>query len=177
MNVNIFFFQIEKYKKSKRPCVFCGKYQAQLNRHIKLKHSDNKEGQETLKLPKVLRLKKFDMFRKTGILQENKERLKESSSNLLRERMKNNTGAEDLCEVMCDKCYGFFQKSYHSCLSKLCMLNFEVRPQALRLHFLKNQPADYDSYPDDFKSCIIGTMLSDDTGKICKVDKTILLFG
>ena len=100
MNVNIIFFQVEKYKKPKRPCVFCGKYQAQLNRHIKLKHSDNKEFKEALKLPKVLRLKKFDMFRKTGILQENKERLKEGSNNLRRERGNKNTRGEDHWEVM-----------------------------------------------------------------------------
>ena len=30
------------------------------------------------------------------------------------------------------------------------MLNFEVRLQALSLHFQKNEPADYDSYPDAF---------------------------
>ena len=56
------------------------------------------------------------------------------------------------------------------------MLNFEVRLQALSLHFQKNEPADYDSYPDAFKSCIIGTMLNDEIGKICKVDKMILLY-
>ena len=56
------------------------------------------------------------------------------------------------------------------------MLNFEVRLQALSLHFQKNEPADYDSYPNDFKSCIIGTMLNDEIGKICKVDKIMLLY-
>ena len=45
------------------------------------------------------------------------------------------------------------------------MLNFEVRLQALSLHFQKNESADYDSYPNDFKSCIIGTMLNDEIGK------------
>ena len=55
------------------------------------------------------------------------------------------------------------------------MLNFEVRLQGLSLHFQNNEPADYDSYPDDFKSCIIGTMLHDEIGQICKVDKMILL--
>ena len=99
-------------------------------------------------------------------MQENKERLKEGSRNLLRERSKNDTGGEDPCEVMCDKCYGFFQKCYCSRQSQLCMLNFGISPQALRLQFLKNEPADYDSYPNDFKSCIIGTMLNNDTGKI-----------
>ena len=78
---------------------------------------------------------------------------------------------------MCDKCHGFFQKSCYSCHSKLCMLNFEVRLQVLSLHFQKNSRADYDSYTDDFKSCIIGTVLVDEIGKICKVDKMILLFG
>ena len=48
------FFQVEKYKKPRRPCVFCEKYQAQLNRQIKLKDSDNIEVKEALKLPKVL---------------------------------------------------------------------------------------------------------------------------
>ena len=57
------------------------------------------------------------------------------------------------------------------------MLNFEVRLQALSSHFQKNEPADYDSYPDDFKSCIIGTVLNDEIGKIFQVDKMILLFG
>ena len=117
------------------------------------------------------------MFRKTGILQENKERLKEGSCNLLLERRKNDTGGEDPCKVMCDKCYGVFQKLYYSRHSKLCMLDFEVRPQALSLHFLNNEPADYDSYPDDFKSCKTGTMLNDDAGKTCKVDKMVLIVG
>ena len=57
------------------------------------------------------------------------------------------------------------------------MLNFEVRLQALSLHFQKNEPADYDSYPNDFKSCIIGAMLNDEIGKTYKVDKLILIFG
>lgn len=78
---------------------------------------------------------------------------------------------------MCDKCYGFLKKSYYSRHSKLYMLNFEFRPHALSLHVLKNETADYDSFPDDFKSCINGTMLNDDTGKICEVDKMILLVG
>ena len=47
----------------------------------------------------------------------------------------------------------------------------------LKLQLLKNEPAEYDLYPDDFKSCIIGTMLNDEIVKICKVDKKILLFG
>ena len=51
------------------------------------------------------------------------------------------------------------------------MLNFEVRLQALSLHFQKNEPAAYESYPNDFKSCIIGTMLNDEIGKTYKVDK------
>ena len=55
------------------------------------------------------------------------------------------------------------------------MLNFEVRLQGLSLHFQNHEPADYDSYPDDFKSCIIGTMLHYEIGQICKVDKMILL--
>ena len=59
------------------------------------------------------------------------------------------------------------QKSYYSRHSKLCILNFEVRLQALSLHFLKNEPVDYNSYLDDFKSCIIGTMLNDDIVKNC----------
>ena len=78
---------------------------------------------------------------------------------------------------MCDKCYGFFQKYCYSRDTKLCMLNFEVRLQALTLHFQKHKPADFDSYPNDFKSCIIGTMLNDEIGKIYKVDKLILIFG
>ena len=57
------------------------------------------------------------------------------------------------------------------------MLKFEVRPEALSLQFFKNEPADYGSYPDEFKSCIIGAMFNGDTGKIFKVDKMILLFG
>ena len=57
------------------------------------------------------------------------------------------------------------------------MLNFEVRLQALSSHFQKKEPADYDSYPDDFKSCIVGTMLNDEIGKISQVDKMTLLFG
>ena len=48
------FFKVEKSKRSKQPCIFCAKYQAQLNRHIKLKHSDYKKLKEALKLPKVL---------------------------------------------------------------------------------------------------------------------------
>ena len=56
------------------------------------------------------------------------------------------------------------------------MLNFEVRLQTLSLYFQKNQPADYDSYLDDFKSFIIGTMLNDEIDKICKFGKMIPLF-
>ena len=80
------------------------------------------------------------------------------------------------CEVMCDKCHGFFQKSCYSRHSKLSILNFEVILQPLSLHFQKNELADYDSYPDDFKPDIIGAILHDKIGKICKVDKMILLF-
>ena len=47
----------------------------------------------------------------------------------------------------------------------------------LKLQLLKNEPAEYDLYQDDFKSCLIGTMLNDEIVKICKVDKKILLFG
>ena len=84
---------------------------------------------------------------------------------------------EATVQVMCDKCHGFFRKSCCSRHGKLCMLNFEVRLQALSSHFQKKEPADYDSYPDDFKSCIVGTMLNDEIGKISQVDKMTLLFG
>ena len=62
MNINIIFSRLESTKNRGDRVFFCGKYQAQLNRHIKLKDSDNKEVKEALKLPKVLWIKIFDML-------------------------------------------------------------------------------------------------------------------
>ena len=116
------------------------------------------------------------MFRKRGIFDQNKSKLVENEKDILRERKRNSKSKEGDPE-MCDKCNGFFSKSYYSRHRQLCRSNFEVTPLPVSLHFLKNAPKDFYSYPESYRRNIVGTILNDEIGTLCKTDEMILLVG
>ena len=94
----------------------------------------------------MIRLSKIAMFRKRGIFDQNKNKLVDNEKDILRERKRSSKNKEGDPE-MCDKCNGVFSKSYYSRHNQLPRSNFEVTPLPVSLHFLKNAPKDFDSYP------------------------------
>ena len=74
---------MKRTTRSLTPCAFCGKDQANLSRHITLKHGNVDEVKVALKLLRMLRLSKFDMFRKRGIFDQNKNKLVENEKDIL----------------------------------------------------------------------------------------------
>ena len=62
----------DRSSKPFRPCLYCGVFQAQLNRHLKTVHKNEKEIKEIMSLPKQ-RLQEFNQLRKEGISLHNKK--------------------------------------------------------------------------------------------------------
>lgn len=53
-----------------RPCLFCGKYQTHLIRHLKRMHKNEPQVRNALHLPKIERLQAISIIRKHGIIKE-----------------------------------------------------------------------------------------------------------
>ena len=108
-----FFFSGErkKYKKPKRPCLFCQEHFCDLTRHLKRQHNSEEKVKLSMALPKKQRLAQFDKLRKEGILIYNRK-IQGSKTDLMRERRQGN---EDL--VICCGCQ---QKKNLSAQKEMC---------------------------------------------------------
>lgn len=68
-----------KMKKPLRRCVYCGISQTKLTRRLKLKHKHLKEVKNAMNATKRESFRLFDGIKKLGILQENKNEIKENN--------------------------------------------------------------------------------------------------
>ena len=164
----------KSYKKPKRPCPYCGKFQAKLTRHLQYRHKDEKDVQEAMKLPNKQKSSSFSDLKKRGIFLYNTQRVKDTKEKeaiLLRER---NQGSHEL--MLCGFCQGFFAKTYmwhhkQSCNNAASSVSSS---QSLPVSVLKIFPEDK---VDSFTSEILAKFRGNDIGNLCREDKLINLYG
>ena len=130
------------------------------------------EVKEAVQLSRKMRLAKFDMFKKRGILAVNRSKLSEKEPEFLRERKPTNKNIV----VMCDKCNGFFAKTYFSRHVNICKRTFSAPVLPITMPLLINSALIGDLSPE-FKKNILGTIRDDKVGTIVKTDRMILIVG
>ena len=151
-----------------RPCPYCGVFQTRLTRHLRLRHKNEKDVLHALSLPKCKRNDAFAALKKDGIYHHNVDLIQTNpKAKLVRERKQGTP--KDL--VLCGTCHGCYNRAYlwkhkQNCQSSLPAA--ESIPVSL-LHIT--------SASDSFKANILSSFVSDDVGKICQSDPTILLLG
>ena len=160
-----------KKKKIPRPCVFCGKFQTNLNRHLSTQHSNQPAVEHALKLPFEERCIAISNLRKDGIMKYNKTQMKVEGHAYERERSRTN----DDHLVLCNGCNGFYSKKYFARHSKQCKNDVASQPQALPVKHLMLLADDQVS--DEFKADVLAKFSNNPVGDICRSDASIVMYG
>ncbi|CAC5415323.1 unnamed protein product [Mytilus coruscus] len=109
-------FLCRVHGKPKRPCVFCGKFQTHLTRHLKTKHKGEEDVIIAMQLPPRDRNQAFDVLKRKGYHNYNLLKMKEDDFNekkLIKERKpRKNRDGETEKRAMCSSCKGFFVKEH-----------------------------------------------------------------
>ena len=159
-------------KKPKRPCLFCGKDQSRLVRHLKRQHKQEEAVKSAMNLPRVEQQRAFEQIRKEGIYKMNLILIKENLP-LLRERRKGECSNVDL--RMCGGCRGFFDKKQIYRHKKNC--NFITGTACGSVNFAKSsRSAESMGVKEDFK-LVLDSFRDDESGKLCQTDHLIILLG
>ena len=159
----------DRYKKPKRPCVFCGKMESQLRRHLLTAHRHEERIAKIKGLPRREANIELDLLRKEGIFSENVSRVKQNAkSDLIRER---NQG--DKSCIMCSKCKGFFSRSLIWKHARQCtVMGDQGGSVGIELN-LNVENVSSKSFHDN----VLQRLREDTVGRLCKTDATITKVG
>ena len=98
-----------KYKKTPRPCIFCGKNQTRYKRHVLAKHKTHPIVVPLLDMTPKEVDRYIDKFRREGIRKHNISVLKAGGTSFMKQRVSTNSSNKDV-PIMCTGCKGFFPK-------------------------------------------------------------------
>ena len=144
-----------KYRKPARPCLFSGKPQSCLKRHILTKHKQEQ---------KVISLLKLSQ-------KEQDFAISQFKAGFLRERKTQKDGEE--LPVMCSGCHGFFKKKYKSRHKQICPAN----GSNLMLPMVSIESTKHvEKFSNVFKNPL-NTLRLDKFGDCIESDKIILMIG
>ena len=158
-----------KYKKPKRPCLFCGELQSRYKRHILNKHEEHERVMPLLSMIPKQQDRFIDIFRREAIREYNMKILEEGSSSFMRERA-SATAGEDV-PVMCSGCKGFFSRTYKS--RHVCPIDEEI--VMLPITSVTEMEV-VDNLNLEFKG-LLNTLHVDDVSNYIKQDEIILMIG
>ena len=160
-----------KYRKPARPCLFFGKPQSRLKRHILTKHKQEQKVIPLLKLNPKEQDFAIARFKREGVRVQNIKRLNEDQRIFLHERKTQKDGEE--LPVMCGGCHGFFTKKYKSRHQQICLAN----GSNLMLPMVSVESAKHvEKFSNAFKS-LLNTLRLDEVGDCIKSDEIILMIG
>jgi hypothetical protein len=167
--------RLKKHHKS-RPCLFCGKFQTNLRRHILLKHNKEENVKRTCELPKKDQDECFEQMRKEGIMKYNKEEMRKQQPIYERERaVDRGADALDAEEIVaCGKCSGIYARKYFGRHKNRCIAESVYVPKPLPMDLLKVSNSEVS---EDFKVNILSRFMSDTVGQMCRSDSAIITFG
>lgn len=163
---------LEPYVKPNRPCLFCGKAQAKLKRHILGKHKGHPRVVPLLKMDQKEVDATIDIFRNEAILVHNKHMIQQGSTDILRKRK---SKIEKELPVLCTGCKGFFSKSYKSKHQKVCPSTMATAMMMPIINLSEETSATTD-LPEGFKK-LLNTLHLDIVSDKIKNDVIILMIG
>nr|XP_039265553.1 uncharacterized protein LOC120341162 isoform X2 [Styela clava] len=106
-------------KKPKRPCVYCGKLRARVERHLHTIHAQEDAVKEALKSNIKEKMRKFDLLRKEGIYRHNLKMIKENKPiEVERRQYKSQTDLDSF--KICVSCHAFIASNGISGHMKNC---------------------------------------------------------
>jgi len=157
-----------------RPCMYCGKMQTNLNRHLLSRHKSEALVTAAANAPdKLTRHDLFKKMRKTGIF-KHKKLLSGGGGQEVLQRERRWSGKKKASTVFCSTCHGFYSSNYFFLHSKSCADCAENR-----LKPTGNELLDSTKYQvsEDFKAEILSKFRDNEIGDICRGDPAILQFG
>jgi len=161
-------------KKRTRPCAFCGKFFARVERHITSFHRKEQKVQDILQLPWKQQKVAMKLMKREGLLKHNKVQLGLAVPVLERERKQTEGGKTKL--VLCSCCSGLFSNQYfrkHRVHCKpLGTDQPSEKPTRIQIDLLKDS-----SLRQDFRENILSKLRDDDIGTLCKSDDIIVMVG
>ncbi|XP_030840614.1 uncharacterized protein LOC115923643 [Strongylocentrotus purpuratus] len=164
-----------RYKKPSRPCPFCNKACGEkLSRHICLVHKDKEQVKSAMQLPKRERDKVFSKFRKEGIYQVNRERMKDDNPIYEREKLPKSGNDDNL--KMCSNCKGFYSSHFFWHHRKVCQGDICTPSEGVPVNLMEGKDPVYQKHPD-FVTDILSRFQNDDVGNTCRTDKVIVNVG
>ncbi|XP_033114799.1 uncharacterized protein LOC117115204 isoform X2 [Anneissia japonica] len=164
------------YKKPYRYCIFCWKMMSKLSQHIALVHKDNIRVQKALKLPKAEKADAFDVFKKEGITDFNKQQARMDLPRYERERVASSSKQAGAL-VQCGTCKAFLSKKYlRRHIKQVCQPKSEAVACAVSL------PASLlalnnDNWDEFVQNILSKFRTNDEAGKMCVKDKVLMNIG
>ena len=158
-----------------RPCLYCGKMQTNLNRHVLLVHkSENlviqaKQASNKDKLEILEKIRKLGIFKHNQAIVANENGIEE----IHRERQNRSNDDKTVC---CTACYGFYTASYFSSHRRRCSVAKDsavISAQPLKTQLLESNL----EVPMEFKLKILTKFHDNDIRRICNNDGHIVRYG
>ncbi|GFR80622.1 histone-lysine N-methyltransferase SETD8-A [Elysia marginata] len=167
--LGVAFGCLKQLQRPKRPCPYCGEFQAQFVRHLKRHHRNEDAVSAALDLPVVEQRRAFAQIRKKGIFEKNLALLQQGEP-LLRERRYGNS--QDV--KMCGGCHGFFSSKQIYRHKQVCDMSQGIRGGAVDLKkAVSIASLDISDELRDMVKCF----RDDPAGDLCRTDTLILLLG
>jgi hypothetical protein len=168
--------RMQKKVRPKRPCPFCDKMASRLTDHIKRKHKHEESVINALSLPKELRDREFQSFKKDGIFKVNSKLLSEEASPDFEKLLHERKFIKSASTVVCSQCKGFYSKRKISRHKKTCFkaLNSTDYPTSTNVVSLVRSDEEF---PDDYKKEILDSFHENEVGKLIRNDAWIKQYG
>ena len=176
---NLQISRVSSTRKSKhnvdRPCLYCGKIQTNLKRHMVVKHNNEIRVLEAVnEKDSVLKNKLFEKLRKEGIFEYNRLILKKENSEAPIQRQRTTEVGSDRT-VYCTSCFGFYNSAYFRVHRKACIKetdSAECLPKRAKTELLALK-TDTSS---NFQTEILSKFLNNPIGDLCCKDESIVMF-
>lgn len=162
--------KLPKQKKPCRPCPFCGKFLAKVERHIQTVHREEEAVKVTVNLSRKGQLSVLKQLKREGIKKHNMKQLALKNPVLERER---NRG-RDTKMVICGICSAFLVARFFSQHRRNCKGQSADIAIPLPLSMLKTQN---ETVSAEFRADILSKFRDDEIGQLCIADPVVLLVG
>ena len=163
---------VKKKRKPKihRPCLYCGKKQSALTRHLMTVHKNESEVIKAMALPRKEKNNAFTRLRKEATFKYNMKEMEKGDPCYIRERRKEVNTDDEL--IVCSECKGWYSKSYKARHQLYCGGNSGL----VMIPTIPAKALFINKMPDDFKK-MIAKMNVDEVSDVAKTDPIILMVG
>jgi integrase len=152
-----------------RPCPFCGQFKVRLTRHLRTVHKKESAVSNCLMQDLSEQRAVYKQLKRSGIMAYNMKVAGQKDINLQRER----TCKTQSKAVVCDCCSGVFNRRWFAAHKQKCDAKQGVEPRPINASVVFSSL----NVPEEFKTDVLSKFSSDEVGRLCQQDETIIMIG